>query len=201
MTKDPTEIAANADGSTVSADRLDRPVVSALDDGEQPHHLLRGESLEETAADSASAGRLFPRVNDTVSVAATGRRVLIVVPQSATTETRTVAYDEITDVGVDTERFPELHIETPSQSVVINISGNESPDPLVSYIDEQRTDDTVPVQDEPESDDGSVDVAGTPSDSEADPLEQIERLASLNEQGIITEEEFRQKKQQLLDQL
>ncbi|MBZ6494602.1 SHOCT domain-containing protein [Haloterrigena longa] len=39
------------------------------------------------------------------------------------------------------------------------------------------------------------------TDSADDPLETIERLAELNEQGVISDEEFEEKKRDLLDQL
>jgi hypothetical protein len=195
---EPAEYAVNAEGETVTPDRLDPPVVDALGGNEQPHYLLRGESFEEVSADSRETNRLFPRVNDAVSTVATDQRVLVVVPQSATTETCTVDYEEITDVTVENGQFPELHIETSSGAAVVNFSESESPDSLVAYIDEQRTDGETETPEERESDTSSpVETSG----DSAGPLEQIERLAALREQGIVTEEEFEQKKQQLLEQV
>lgn len=45
---------------------------------------------------------------------------------------------------------------------------------------------------------GAEEEAGAPAGSEADYLDQLERLAELHDKGIITDEEFEAKKQQLL---
>lgn len=129
----PEEIVANAAGDTVTSERLDQRVVRTLEDDEQPHHLLTAESLVHEDG-SGSPDRLFPMMGESVSIVATNRRMLLVVPTAGGTETVKLPYHTIDSVDVETDDFPEIYLETSGKTVTGNLTGDENPEPVVGFI-------------------------------------------------------------------
>lgn len=211
---DLTELAAGADGESVTEDRLTDPVLDALVDGEQPHHLLTAQSLDRSR--DGDTERLYPSVNASVSVVATERRVLFVVPKTVANETASVEYDSIDSVAVENGELAEFRIECDSLSVVAHLSSGQAPSPAASFVRTRLTaateaerpsassQSTLDASDEAESgrETESDTVPTSDPDAEtANPLDRIEQLAELKADGILSEEEFETRKQQLLDRL
>lgn len=222
MTRD--SLAAAARGDSVTGDRLADAVVAALDD-EQPHHLLRGLSVDLGGDDG---GRRFPSTDASAWVVATDERLLFIVPESLGSVVEAVAYDEVT---ATTATDPpgsggEFAVETATGSYRAYLADGEEPGPLREFVERA----TAGRLDELWSDDADEPDAGTDgpstgegrseataatdpsgggaSDDDADedgdgddPLETIRRLDELREDGIIDDEEFERKKAKLLEEI
>lgn len=127
------EIVANATGETVTADRLNKEILGVLEEGEQPHHVLSGKSLVREDS-SGSPDRLFPKMNETVSLVVTDRRILLVVPTVSGTETVKLEYSALNSVDVETGQFPTLHLDIGGNRVTANLAENEDPEPVATFI-------------------------------------------------------------------
>lgn len=206
MARDPREIAQDAPSESVTVDRLTEPIIDALGADEQPQHILRADSVDYTPAGDETE-RLFSRVDTVASLVVTTEQILVVVPRAVTDELYEIEYDEVTECSVETGQFPAVHLDTDTQSFSMNLSARERPEPVARYIRRQQTADEAEL-----SPPGSTDIAGEdPPEGTAetdanggddtDPLDRIERLAELHDQGVLTDEEFESKKQQLLDKL
>lgn len=128
------ELVENADGETVTADRLNSDIMRELGDDEQPHHLLSGESLVRED-NSGTPDRLFPKMGETVSLVATDQRILLVVPTVSGTETVNLQYTALSSVDVETGEFPTLHLEIGGNKVTANLTENEDPVPVAEFIE------------------------------------------------------------------
>jgi len=96
----------------------------------------------------------------------------------------TIPYDSI--VSVDFVGHPSLHIQTSGRTYYIRVAG--------SYFDlsEQVSEAASYIRNKEEEND---------DDPEADPLDKLERLGELRNNGIISEDEFENKKSNLLDEI
>lgn len=128
------ELVENADGKTVTAERLDSDIMRELGDDEQPHHLLSGESLVREDS-SGTPDRLFPKMDETVSIVATDQRILLVVPTVSGTETVNLQYSTLNSVEIETGEFPTLHLEIGGNKVIANLTENEDPEPVAEFIE------------------------------------------------------------------
>lgn len=208
MARDPREIAQDAAGESVTVDRLTEPVVDALGADEQPQHILEGDSVDYRPEGDDETERLFSRVDTVVSFVTTSERILVVVPRAVTDEVYTIEYDEVSECSVETGQFPAVQLDTETRSFSMNLSAKESPEPVATHIRRQQTTDEIDLSPpEPTETAGGDPPADTTKadlddgDSATDPLDRIERLAELHDQGVLTDEEFESKKQQLLDEL
>lgn len=228
MTKD--SLAAAARGDSVTADRLAAAVVAALDD-EQPHHLLRGLSVD---LDGDDGGRRFPSTDASAWVVATDDRLLFVVPESLGSVVEAVAYDEVTATTASDPPGSggEFAVETAVGSYRAYLADGEDPAPLREFVERAAAGDlgepdervadvnatsSTPATDAPGGEPAATDpsdggdAAGAAEDGGTgdtggdddgdDPLETIRRLDELREDGIIDDEEFERKKAKLLDQI
>lgn len=216
---DLASLARQAVDESVSVDRLSPAVVEALADGEVPHCLLLGESLD--VKQGGSTERVYPSVDGVVSAVVTDRRVVVVVPKVVDSRTESAALGSVSAVTVGDGQFEDLEVELPDQTLLVNARRDEEPDGFVDVLERQRNEerqreaardavrengDDVEAagrsardggsEPEPEPEPASASSGGT-----ADPLERIERLAELNEKGVITDAEFEEKKADLLDQI
>lgn len=210
---DLASLARQAVDESVSVDRLSPAVVEALADGEVPHCLLLGESLD--VKQGGSTERVYPSVDGVVSAVVTDRRVVVVVPKVVDSRTESAALGSVSAVTVGDGQFEDLEVELPDQTLLVNARRDEEPDGFVDVLERQREaardavrengDDVEAAgrsardggsEPEPEPEPASASSGGT-----ADPLERIERLAELNEKGVITDAEFEEKKADLLDQI
>lgn len=220
---DPDDIEADATGDSVTAARLEETAVSALDD-EQPHHLLLGQSLDVSGGENTE--RMFPSVDGLVSLLATDRRLLFVVPKAVGTRTEAVAYDGIERLSVAADPYPELAVETDQRTLTLNAEDDEPVEAVRQYVENQRPSPDVgtsgresddrsagrtasggpsePVADGPQDGAAAGDTPETEGDTQPaddDPLDKLERLADLHDRGAITDEEFEARKADLLDRI
>lgn len=213
---DRDQLAAAAQGETVTPERLAEEVVGALEDGEQPHALVTGSSVDVLAGDDRD--RLYASVDDSVFAVATDRAVRVIVPQVMGAEVETVEYDRLEDVEAESGTPKSLVIRSPGRTLDVNVADRERPSELVSFVRDWTRGGTAGEgpgaagTDSPtEAADGGTDGAvagdsgaagpaggGTPGD---DTLDTLERLGELHQKGVLSDEEFRRKKEELLEDL
>lgn len=182
-------------GDYVTEKRIAK-VDSILDGDETVHYLTRGSTVdvEGSSAGNSLFGDDRSRKSGTrgyVRAAITDRRVAVKIPQWLGTDERTVPYDSITSVDLDTGLVNKrVSLQTPGQTYHIEAHepGKEECREAVRFIREKISESKEP------------DVVKQES-SDPDPTEQLKNIKELHEQGVLTDEEFEEKKQELLDKI
>lgn len=171
-------------------------VKDILDGGETVYYLTRGSTVdvEGSSAGESLWGDDRSRKSGTkgyVRAALTDDRVAVKIPQLTGNDERSVPYESITSVDLDTGLVNKrLSLQTPGQTYHIEAHepGKEEVRNAVKFIRDKITEsneETVVVEDS----------------SEPDPTEQLKNLKELHEEGVLTDEEFEEKKSDLLDKI
>lgn len=156
-----------------------------LDPGEKVHYLAKdaggGLKIDDGEKDVGTKGF--------IRTVATNTRVIITVPNMLNTETHVIPYGNISSVshssGVLRNR---LSIESSSKTfgVDIGVLSDDACKDMTQFVRKMANEFQKQQQNE------------TNTDSKS-PLEKIEHLKQMNDDGIITDEEFQRKKEMLLD--
>jgi len=182
-------------GAYVTEDRVAK-LADVLDEDETVHYLTRGSTVdvEGSSAGSSLFGDDRSRKTGTrgyVRAAITDRRVVVKVPQWLGSDQRSVPYQNVTSVDLDTGLVVKrLSLQTPGQTYHIEAHepGKEEVREAVRFVRgkiTERQHDRVVV----EGNDGP------------DPTEQLQNLKALYDEGVLSEAEFEEKKQSLLEDL
>lgn len=182
-------------GDYVTESRI-KKIKDVLDDGEKIYYLTRGSTVdvEGSSAGTSLFGDNRSRKSGTrgyVRAAITGKRIVIKVPQWLGNDERSIPYSNITSVDLDTGLVNKrISLQTPGQTYHIEVHEPDKPEvrDAIKFIRDKIT----------ESQQEKVVVQG---DDEPDPTEQLKNLKELHEQGVLTDDEFAEKKQSLLDQI
>ncbi|GAB7010068.1 PH domain-containing protein [Halorubrum trueperi] len=181
-------------GEYVTKERIEK-IEDVLDDGEAPHYITRGSTVdvEGSSAGSSLFGDDRSRKSGTrgwVRSVYTDGRVVVKIPQWLGSDERSIPYDSITSVDLDTGLVNKrISLQTPGQTYHIEAQepGKDQVREIVSFIREK-----ISEANEPDT---------VVAESEPDPLDRIEKLSELHEQGVISDEEFEEKRQSLLDEV
>ncbi|WP_430505038.1 PH domain-containing protein [Haloparvum sp. PAK95] len=187
---------AEPQGAYVTRENFEK-VKSVLDPDEKIHFITRGSTVdvEGSSAGNSLFGDDRSRKSGTkgwVRAIITDKRVAIKVPQVLGTDERSVPYPSITSVDLDTGLVNKrLTLQTAGQTYHIEAHEPDKSEvrQAVRFIREQIAKANQP------------DVVQQAPESEPDPLDRIEKLQELNETGVISDSEFEEKKQDLLDQV
>jgi hypothetical protein len=171
-------------------------VEEILDNDENVHYLTRGSTVDVEG--SQAGGSLFgddrSRKSGTkgyVRAAYTQKRVVIKIPQWMGSDERTIPYRNITSVDLDTGMVNKrVTLQTPGQTYHI-----EAHEPGKDEVREVTKFVRNKIKESQSSSDNST------QKSEDDPLDQLDKLKDLHEKGAITDEEFEEKKEGLLDKI
>lgn len=182
-------------GVYVTTERV-KKIESVLDDSEKVHYLTRGSTVdvEGSSAGSSLFGDDRSRKSGTkgyVRAAITDNRIVVKVPQWLGDDERSVPYRNITSVDLDTGLINKrLSLQTPGQTYHIEAQepDKEEVREAAKFIRNKIT----------ESQEEQVVIAGN---DEPDPTEQLQNLKALHEEGVLTDAEFQEKKQSLLDKI
>lgn len=193
LEKLPDDYLEQAEGSLATEENI-KKVVDILDEGEVVYYITEGSTIdvEGSSAGSSLYGDDRSRKVGTkgrVRMAVTEKRIAVKVPQYLGDDERSVPYHSITSVDLDTGlQNKRFSLQTPGQTYHI---GALNPDKeecreIASFIrdkiSEEKVQETVVTQ-------------------EADPTEQLQNLKELHEQGTITDEEFEEKRETLLNKI
>lgn len=190
-----TEISIASDrvGDWVNKERLEK-VRDLLDGDEKVHYMWRGGTID---VEGSSAGdSIFGNDRDRKSsfkgifTAVTSKRIVIAIPQFLGDDERHIPYHSATSVDLDTGLVNRrVSIQTKGQTYHIQAQG-PSKDELreaMRFIREKIEEANRPQQ--------------VHTESEPDPTEQLQNLKELHDDGVLTDEEFEQKKQSILDKI
>jgi hypothetical protein len=158
-----------------------------LEQGEQPHYLFpltQGITAESALVVESGAEReRLLNKTDGGSVAVTNRYVRVHSKKGEWT----IPYSSI--VSVDFVGHPALHIQTAGRTYYIRIAGT-------FFDEEQNLSEAANFIRERQRQ-----AESTEDTSSDDELSKLEKLAELRDEGVLTEEEFQEKKAEILDDL
>jgi len=198
-------IIEGAEGPGVTAKRLtiDNDVIlQALDDNERPHCLIKGaghrgievETGDEIKRTGMKGAGIIDTFNNKITVPnitiATDKRVLALHPLRSGTDEYTIPYDSIDNIRIDRGFIKRrIQVTTQSRTYYFEAAGGEDDKlkPTVNFIRAKREE--------------SLATSGKDTPSGDSPVEKLEKLSQLNEKGVISEEEFNEKKSELLDKI
>jgi hypothetical protein len=180
-------------GGWVNQDRIEK-IADLLDDDETVHYMWRGGTID---VEGSSAGEsIFGNDRDRKSsikgifTGVTSKRIVIAIPQVLGDDERHIPYHSVTSVDLDTGLVNRrISIQTKGQTYHIQAQGPEK-DELragMKFIREKVEETNQPQQ--------------VQSVNEPDPTEQLKNIKELHKDGVLSDEEFEQKKQSLLDKL
>ncbi|GAA0276841.1 PH domain-containing protein [Halobacterium noricense] len=193
-----------ADGGTVTESVLkatgagQSTVLDFLDEDEQPHHIIKGNTIDvEGGGDSTSllgnnrSRKMSVGINQCLTVI-TDERVFVIIQQGNGTDERHIPYDSITGIDLDIGgggATSRLSLQTHGRTYHLSGSLSDEADcrKAIEYVRHRRDELTQ----------GQEDSGNT----QASPLDQLERLKSLKDEGDISEAEFKKKKDELLDRI
>lgn len=165
-----------------------------LDDGEKVYFLAKeggSGGFDELAAPVTilSNGQKETKRNNkgSVRLAATDRRVVCKIPQSFSSDEQiSIPYHSISTVNIKsgiTRTRISLQTDAATYKIDIGYLGSDECEQMAKFIREK------------------VAESQTQSNSSDDPLDKLERLQNLKNDGVISEKEFDEKKEELLDQI
>jgi len=187
---DEADIACDPQGDYVTPERVGK-IEDVLDDGENVHYLTRGSTVDvqEGGDNSSLFGDDRSRKTGTrgwVRAAFTDRRVVVKVPQMLGTDERSIPYQNITSVDLDTglvKKRVTLQTMGATYHIEADDPGKDEVRDAMRFVRQKLGE--------------SNDSGGT----EDSPLDKLEQLRDLHDDGVLSDEEFEEKKQDLLDKV
>lgn len=185
------DIDCEPQGEYVTEERVAK-LDGILDEGESVHYLTKGSKVTVKGDGSGFGGNDKETKAGTkgkVRAAFTDGRVAIKIPQLTGSDEQTIPYDTVTSVDLDSGLVTkELKLQTEGYSYEIKVEdpGKEECRDITKFVRERR------------SSEGDQTVV---AESDPDPTEQLQRLKELHEDGVVSDEEFEEKKEDLMDRL
>jgi hypothetical protein len=179
-------------GGYVNQERINK-IEDVLDKNENVHYITRGGTMDvEGGSGQSKFGNDRGRKNSLrgyVRAVFTQKRIVVKVPQWLGNDERTIPYRNISSINLDTglvnKRFT-LRASGGTYHIEATEPGKAECRDIISFVREKMR-----------SSQTSVDSAS----SEKDPLEMLEKLKELHEKGVVSDEEFEEKKEQLMDKI
>ena len=159
--------------------RMGAAPLDRLDDGEKLEYLLTGFDLDIDDNDEGSNSQLL--VTDK-------RAIMLAHSITGKNSEYSVSFSDVIGVSVQRRFLAQIRIETAGHSYKISASGSkpELANEVAEYIRHASED---------------VNSTDPRVESEEGPLDKLERLADLRNRGAVTDEEFEEKKQQLMGEI
>lgn len=154
-----------------------------LSPGEKVHYLSTGTRFSINGEDKQTMK---------LRLVLTDRQILLKRKQKMIgNEQQTFNYEDISSVNLRKGMvFKKIAIETQSATYGIGVTNSHDSDEVQAMVEFIRTKSRSPRE-----------TQGGSASGETDPLERIDQLKQLKEKGAISDEEFEQKKDDLLDQI
>jgi hypothetical protein len=154
-----------------------------LSPGEKVHYLSTGTRFSINGEDKQTMK---------LRLVLTDRQILLKRKQGLiSNEQQTFNYEDISTVNLQKGMvFKKIAIEMQSATYGIGVTDSHDSDELQAMVEFIR-----------EKSRSSRETQGGSAGGETDPLNRIDQLKQLNEKGAISDEEFEQKKDDLLDQI
>ena len=179
------------EGEYVTAKRV-KKMADVLEDGEQVMYMTKGDTIDVEGAGSGKSvfGSDRSRKNSlrgNIRTAITDRRIVIKIPQMLSDDQRVIAYHNIIGADLDTGIVNKrLSIQTSGPTYHIQVGAPEKKEAreIPTWINNKV--------------EGMRQSAGQPA---IDPTEQLQRLKELHDEGVVSDEEFDEKREKLLGQI
>ena len=179
------------EGEYVTAKRV-KKIADILEDGEQVMYMTKGGTIDVEGAGSGKSafGSDRSRKNSlrgNIRTAITDRRIVIKIPQMLGDDQRVIAYHNIIGADLDTGLVNKrLSIQTsgPTYHIQVGAPGKKEAREIPTFINNKIEQ-----------------VRTSTGQSAADPTEQLQRLQELRDDGVVSDEEFEEKRKKLLDQI
>ena len=176
----PTNLFIELDNKTVPYD--------LLDDGEQPHYFLRGSSIDVegdgAGGESITGWDRDRRIGNAFTII-TEQRVLVIANHLRGYDQHTIPYDSISAVNLNSGLVStRLSLQTRGATYHLSVtsSDDDEVEDAVEWLRGRRR-------------------QGEKTTSADDPLDRLEKLKDLHDNGVLTEKEFEEKKASLLSQI
>jgi multidrug efflux pump subunit AcrB len=178
-------------GDYATAERVGK-MEDVLDPDEQVEYVVEGKNIQKKGE---SRGVLGSDVDTKTSVlssvltGATNKRLVSKIPQVLGDDEQTIPYNRIEGVDLDTGLVKKkLTVKTSGSAYEIQVNDPDEDEirEMARFIREKMK----------ESQQANAQVG-----SEPDPTEQLKNLRELHEQGALTDEEFEEKKDDLLEKM
>jgi hypothetical protein len=163
-------------------------------------YLEPGEKVHFLARDAGGQLKIDGEKRDNITkvlTAATDKRVIFKSGKVIGGSQTSIGYDDISSVELSFGMVQKrINLETDSKVFGIGIGqiGKDEVQDMAQFIREK-------MRESNETGDTKTEKAAGSSESEEDPLDKLERLGELRDDGVITEEDFQEKKESLLDQI
>lgn len=169
--------------------------VSKIDDvlekGEKVHFLARGNGKGVKIRSSRIRKERKTATKGFVRTAATDHRIVCKIPNMLSDDDVSIPYYSITDIDFKSSfmqpSYLIVHIDTKTYRIDISHLHSDEGKRMTRFIQEKISEVQYP--------------ATSHLETSGDPLDKLERLEGLKNNGVITEEEFAEKKESLLDQI
>ncbi|QLH76360.1 PH domain-containing protein [Halosimplex rubrum] len=184
---------ADPQGGWVTPERIQK-MGDTLDEDENVHYMFKGGTIDVEG--STSGESLWGNDRDRKSslkgifTAITDKRVVINIPQFLGDDERHIPYSSIVSCDLDTglvAKRVSLQTKGPTYHIQAQGVGKDELRTALRFVRDmaEEADKTV-VQTE---------------SSEPDPTEQLKNITDLHESGVLSDEEFEEKKRELLDRI
>ncbi|WP_049994988.1 PH domain-containing protein [Halapricum salinum] len=168
------------------------PSVTKSDVAKIDQHLSPGEKVHYLSTGNRFSINGEEKQTMKLRLALTDRRILLKRKQKLIgNEQQTFNYEDISSVNLRKGMvFKKIAIETQSATYGIGVTNSHDSNELQAMVNF--------IREKSRSSRGAQDGS---AGGETDPLDRIDKLKELNEKGAISDEEFEQKKDDLLDQV
>jgi len=182
------DVACAPQGQYVTSERVEK-IKSVLQDGENVHYLTRGSTVDvQKGGDSSSLfGDNRSRKTGTrgyVRAAFTDTRVVVKIPQLLGSDERSVPYENVLSVDLDTglvKKRITLQTAGPTYNIEADEPEKDEIREAVNFARER--------------------MGGNSTTTEDDALDKLEKLKELHEDGVLSDAEFEEKRQSLVDDI
>lgn len=179
-------------GDWVTADRAQK-IADLLRPDEKLHYMTKGGTIdvEGSGAGESLFGNDRSRKSSMRGVWAgvTDQRVVVHIPQLTGDDERSVPYEAVTTVDLDTGLVNKRYsLQGPGQTYHIQATnpGKEECREMVQFIRTKVA---------------AANRSGGGGEAATDPTEQLKNIADLHDQGILSDEEYEAKRKELLDKI
>jgi len=182
------DVVCTPQGEYVTSKRVGK-IESVLKDGENVHYLTRGSTVDvQKGGDSSSLfGDNRSRKTGTrgyVRAAFTDTRVVVKIPQLLGSDERSVPYENILSVDLDTglvKKRITLQTAGPTYNIEADEPEKDEIREAVNFARER--------------------MGGNSTTTEDDALDKLEKLRKLHEDGVLSDAEFEEKRRSLVDDI
>ncbi|WP_185715572.1 PH domain-containing protein [Halocatena pleomorpha] len=175
---------AEPQGSWVTESRITK-LGNVLEAGETVHYMFRGSSLDiegDGPEDESSLTGVFTAITD--------KRIAVNVSQFLGDDERYIPYSSIISCNLDTGmtvRYVTIVTRGPTYRIDVSQPSDSELREALQFVQNKAT--------------AARDAANETSRSAQDPTEQLKNIKELHDEGVLTDEEFNEKKRQLLDRI